>query len=63
MRLVKLTKQSDRTPIYVNPDHIVDVAPIQGGTQITTVGINTSGASRSVVVKEDLSNVVYSLTT
>lgn len=58
---VKLTKQVDGASIFVNPDQIIDVSAIQGGTQLTTTGINSTGASKAYVVKENLSTVMEAL--
>ena len=51
---VKLTKQSDGAPIFVNPAALIDISPISGGTQLATLGISSTGASKTIVVKENL---------
>lgn len=58
---VKLTKQSDGAPIFVNPDHLIDISSISGGTQLTTTGTNSTGASKTIVVKENLNAIIEAL--
>lgn len=58
---IKLTKQVDAAPIFVNPDHLIDVSSISGGTQLTTTGTASSGASKTIVVKENLNAVIEAI--
>lgn len=55
---VKLTKQSDGAPIYVNPHHLIEISSITGGTQLTTTGTNSNGAAKTIVVRENLNAVL-----